>query len=70
MIQILTQQSAEQWGEKTFSYTTSRQRLTVNWIRVLRLNGPVISDTPSHEQESIAPVAQEAPIYSDTRVRQ
>ena len=70
VIQILTQQAAEQWGEKTFSYTTGRQRLTVNWIRVLRLNGQVISDKPAHEQESIAPVAQEAPIYSDTRVRQ
>ena len=70
VIQILTQPAAEQWGEKTFSYTTGRQRLTVNWIRVLRPNGQVISDKPSHEQESIAPVAQEAPIYSDTRVRQ
>ena len=70
VVQIMTQQAAEQWGEKTFSYTTGRQRLTVNWIRVLRLNGQVISDKPSHEQESIAPVAQEAPIYSDTRVRQ
>lgn len=69
VVQILTQQSAEQWGEKTFSYTTGRQRLTINWIRVLRPNGTVISDRPSHEQESIAPVAQEAPIYSDTRVR-
>ena len=70
VIQILNQQAAEQWGEKTFSYTTGRQRLTVNWIRVLHLNGQVISDKPAHEQESIAPVAQEAPIYSDTRVRQ
>jgi transglutaminase-like putative cysteine protease len=70
VVQVLTQQSAEQWGEKTFSYTTSRQKLTINWIRVLRPNGTVISDRPAHEQESIAPVAQEAPIYSDTRVRQ
>jgi transglutaminase-like putative cysteine protease len=70
VVQILTQQGAEAWGERTFNYTTGRQRLTVNWIRVLRPNGQVISDKPSHEQESIAPVAQEAPIYSDTRVRQ
>lgn len=70
VVQILTQQSAEQWGEKTFSYTTSRQKLTINWIRVLRPNGTVISERPSHQVESIAPVAQEAPIYSDTRVRQ
>ncbi len=70
VVQILSQQAAAQWGEKTFSYTTGRQRLTINWIRVLRPDGSVVSDKPSHVQESIAPVAQEAPIYSDTRVRQ
>ena len=70
VVQILTSQAAEQWGEKAIAYTTGRQRLTINWIRVLRPNGSVITDKPSHVQESIAPVAQEAPVYSDTRVRQ
>jgi len=70
VVQIFTPQAAEQWGERTLAYTTGRQRLTVNWIRVLRPNGSVISDKPAHVQESIAPVAQEAPVYSDTRVRQ
>lgn len=68
--QILTPQGAEQWGDPSLPYTTGRQRVTLNWLRVLRLNGSVISDKPSHVQESIAPVAQEAPVYSDTRVRQ
>jgi transglutaminase-like putative cysteine protease len=70
VVQILTTQAAEQWGEQTLSYTTTRQKVTINWVRVLRPNGSVISDKPSHVQESIAPVAQEAPVYSDTRVRQ
>ncbi len=70
VVQILSPQAAEQFGDLAFPYTTGRQRLTVNWIRVLRTDGTVISDKPSHSQESIAPVAQEAPVYSDTRVRQ
>lgn len=70
VVQVLTQQAAEQWGERAIAYNTSRQRLTVNWMRVLRPNGTVISERPSHVVESIAPVAQEAPVYSDTRVRQ
>ncbi len=70
VVQILTQQSAAQWGDATFPYSSERQRLTINWIRVLRPDGTVISAKPAHEQESIAPVAQDAPVYSDTRVRQ
>ncbi len=70
VVQILSQPAAQQWGDMTFAYSSDRQRLTINWIRVLRPDGSVISAKPSHEQESIAPVAQEAPVYSDTRVRQ
>jgi hypothetical protein len=70
VVQILTQQAAEQWGERVIPYSTSRQRLTVNWIRVLRPNGTLISDHAAHVVESILPIAQEAPVYSDTRVRQ
>jgi hypothetical protein len=70
VVQVLTQQAAGQWGDATFPYSSERQRLTINWIRVLRSDGAVISAKPAHEQESIAPVAQDAPVYSDTRVRQ
>ncbi len=70
VVQVLNQQAAEQWGERAIAYNTSRQRLTINWMRVLRPNGTVISERPLHVVESIAPVAQEAPVYSDTRVRQ
>ncbi len=69
VVQILTREAAEQWGEQSFGYSSDRQRLTVNWIRVVRPDGSVISDKPLHEQESVAPVAQSAPIYSDTKIR-
>jgi len=36
---------------------------------VLKLNGDVISAQPAHEQESLAPVAFDAPVYSDQKVR-
>ncbi len=70
VVQILTPQAAEQWGNLSIPYTTGRERLTINWTRVLRANGSVISEKPAHMLESIAPIAQEAPVYSDTRVRQ
>src|SRR5947209_19258256 len=69
VIQILNQDGAEAWGEQSFSYSSGSERLTVNWIRVLKTNGEVISPQPAHEQESLAPVAFEAPVYSDEKVR-
>lgn len=69
IIQILTQDGAERWGEQSFGYTAGREKLTVNWIKVVRPDGSVISDRPTHEQESLAPVALQAPVYSDGKVR-
>jgi transglutaminase-like putative cysteine protease len=69
IVQVLTQDGAETWGEQSFSYSGGSERLTVNWIRVVKPNGEVVSAKPAHEQESLAPVALEAPVYSDQRVR-
>ncbi|HEY7877878.1 MAG TPA: DUF3857 domain-containing transglutaminase family protein [Gemmatimonadaceae bacterium] len=69
VIQIMTQEAAEQWGEHTFRYSSGREKLTINWIRVLKPNGAVISAAPTHEQESLAPVSLDAPVYSDLKLR-
>jgi transglutaminase-like putative cysteine protease len=69
VIQLLTREAAEQWGEQSFSYTAGRQKLTVNWVRVLDSTGHVISAKPTHEQESTIPAAETAPVFSDTKVR-
>ena len=68
VIQILTQQAAERFGEQVFNYSSSREKLTINWIRVVRPDGSVVSDKPTHEQESDAPTALASPVYSDERL--
>lgn len=69
VVQILNQDGVEAWGEQSFSYSSGSERLTLNWIRVVKPTGEVISAQPAHEQESLAPVALEAPVYSDQKVR-
>lgn len=69
VIQVLNQDGAEAWGEQSFSYSSGSEKLTVNWVRVLKPTGEVISAQPAHEQESLAPVAFDAPVYSDQKVR-
>ncbi len=68
VIQILNQDAAERFGEQVFSYSASREKLTINWIRVVRPDGSVVSDRPTHEQESAAPAAMDSPVYSDERI--
>src|SRR5262245_60380317 len=43
VIQVLTQDGAEAWGEQSFSYSSGSERLTINWIRVLKPTGEIIS---------------------------
>jgi hypothetical protein len=69
VVQVLNQDGAEAWGEQSYSYSSGSEKLTVNWVRVLKPNGEVISAKPAHEQESLAPVAFDAPVYSDQKVR-
>ncbi|HMI57720.1 MAG TPA: DUF3857 and transglutaminase domain-containing protein, partial [Gemmatimonadaceae bacterium] len=68
IVQILTPEAAEHWGEQSFGYSTDREKLTLNWARVLSTDGKVITEKPVHEQESLAPVAMEAPVYSDEKL--
>ena len=68
VVQILTQQGAERLGEQVFSYSSSREKLTINWLKVVRPDGSVVSDKATHEQESDAPTALESPVYSDERL--
>lgn len=69
VVQVLTHQAAEQWGERSFSYDPQYERLQINWVRVLRPDGTVLSSQPVYEHESNAQVTERAPVYTHRRVR-
>lgn len=68
VIQILTDDAVESWAEQSFSYSPDREKLTVNWIRVLKPNGEVISSKPTIEQTSDVPAAMSSPVYQERKV--
>ena len=68
IVQILTREAAEAWGEQSYSFVSSRERFTLNWARVVRPDGTIISPAPTHEQESSAPAATLDPVYSDVKI--
>lgn len=69
IVQVMNQDAVEGLAERTFSWDGSRQRLRLNWARVVGADGHVISDKPEHDQESLAPVSQSAPVYTDQKLR-
>ncbi len=68
VVQILTQDGAEQWGELAYGYPSTRTGFTLNWLRVYSPQGELVSDGPAHAQESTPDVPLAAPVYTDWRV--
>lgn len=68
IIQILRPEGAEDYQEMRFSYAPKHEKLTINWIRVVKPDGTVISEKPTQVQESDVPAQMGDPIYSDRKV--
>src|SRR5215217_1419386 len=67
--QILSPDAVDGYAEHEFSYAPVHQRLTINWIRVLRLDGSIVSETPSQIQDADIPASLTDPVYTDTKAR-
>ena len=69
IVQILKPDVLDRYREFSFSYAPQHERFTLNWIRVVKPNGEVISDKPTHEQDSDIPAEMGDPVYSDRKVK-
>lgn len=69
VVQILTQDAVDNWAEQRFSYEPGHQKLTVNWIRVVKPDGEVVSSDPALAQDSDVPATMGNPVYADRKVR-
>lgn len=69
IVQILTPAARENYQEQQFSWSPGTQKLTVNWVRVVKPDGTVISDKPAMVQESDVPAQTDNPVYAETKVQ-
>ena len=69
IVQILKQQAVEPLSEQSFSYSPGHEKMTINWMRVVKPTGEVVSETPTHIQESDVPARMGDPVYSDRKVK-
>jgi hypothetical protein len=67
--QILSADAVDEYAEHEFSYAPGRQRLTINWMRVVRPDGTVVSEAPSQVQDADIPASLTDPVYTHTKVR-
>ena len=68
IVQILRPRGVEPWAERAFSYRPGHSKITVNWMRVSKTSGELISDKATMSQVSDVPASMSNPVYSDTKV--
>ncbi len=68
VIQILKPSGVARWAEQSISYQPDREKATVNWMRVVRPSGEVISEKPTLSQTSDVAASIVNPVYTQTKV--
>ena len=68
MAQVLTADGVRPWAERTLAYQPDLASLRINWIRVVRPNGTVLSDQPAVKQESDVSASPLIPVYMAQKV--
>lgn len=69
VMQVVAQGGVNGAAERQFNWQPGRQEFTLDWARVLRLDGTVVSDAPSADQTGDATASLQNPIYTDNRTR-
>ena len=65
--QILNRDGIDGWAEETFGYDGRRQSFRLNWAKVVRPDGTVVSAEPIHQSVSDVPVPEQSPVYTDMK---
>jgi TonB family protein len=66
-VRIQSSLGVEKLGQLVFDYNSANERLDIENIRVIKPDGKTIITGPDSVQDLSAPVAMQAPIYSDAR---
>jgi Flp pilus assembly protein TadD len=66
-VKIQSDAGVERFGQLVFPYTSANEKLEMDYVRVRKADGSVVNATTSDIQDLSAPLAREAPIYTDLR---
>ncbi|MGH9927864.1 MAG: DUF3857 domain-containing protein [Pyrinomonadaceae bacterium] len=66
-VRVQTEAGLERFGQLVFAYSSANENLDVDFLRVRKADGTIISATAGDIQDLSAPIAREAPVYTDLR---
>ncbi len=64
---IQSEAGVETFGQLVFPYTSANEKLNIDLVRVLKADGSAVNASASDVQDLTAPIAREAPVYTDSR---
>lgn len=59
--------AVQRFGQLVFPYSSANEQVEIDFIRVKKSDGTIVSSSASDVQDLSAPIAREAPIYTDLR---
>src|SRR6478672_4134821 len=66
-VKVQSDAGVERFGQLVFGYSSANEKLDMDYVRVRKADGTVVNAAASDIQDLTAPVAREAPIYTDLR---
>ncbi len=66
-VRVQSEAGVEQWGQVMIGYNSANERVEIPYVRVLKKDGSVVTAPTDSVQDLSAPVAREAPVYTDYR---
>jgi len=66
-VKVQSEAGVERFGQLVFDYSSANEKLDMDYVRVRKADGTVVNAAVSDIQDLTAPVAREAPVYTDLR---
>lgn len=66
-VKVQSDAGVERFGQLVFGYSSANEKLDMDYVRVRKADGTVVNAAASDIQDLTAPVAREAPVYTDLR---
>src|SRR6202161_222979 len=68
-IRVQSEAGVQQWGQIQVGYNSANERVEIPYVRVIKADGSVVKAGDDAVQDLSAPVEQQAPVYTDYRVK-
>ena len=66
-VKVQSDAGVERFGQLIFGYSSANEKLDMDFVRVRKADGTVVNAAATDIQDLTAPIAREAPIYTDSR---